>query len=299
MTLMKHALVVATVNRHETLTKLLDSLRELDPHPSELVISAPAESDIPPAAREPFPFPVVIALGARGSSAQRNKGVDALTTAPDTVAFLDDDSVPRRDFFARVERHFAEHPDSSAMTGRVVLEGTGRLPNLSDAEITEALERSLRDDAAQSPGPAEPHNQLYGCNMVFRLEDFNRFRFDERLPLYSWLEDTDLARALMKAGRRIYRDPAVVIAHRRDASGGRQSHVRFGYSFVSNWAHLHQKGHVDRRDLPGVVLVVGKNAVGSIWGPEREWRRLRLKGNLLALGDLLRGRVTPERILDL
>lgn len=296
---MKHALVVATVNRHETLTALLASLRELDPHPCELVIAAPTEADIPPAAREDFPFPVTLALGARGSSAQRNLGVERLTTAPDTVTFLDDDSVPRRDFFAQVDRHFAEHPETSALTGRVVLEGTGQLPNLTDEEIREALERSLAEDAVSRPAPPERHSQLYGCNMVFRVRDFLKFRFDERLPLYSWLEDTDLARALIKSGHVVVRDPAVVIAHRRDASGGRQSHVRFGYSFVSNWEHLRRKGHVDRRDLPGVVLVVGKNAVGSLWGPERQWRRLRLKGNLLALGDILRGRVTPERILTL
>ena len=44
---------------------------------------------------------------------------------------------------------------------------------------------------------------------------------------------------------------------------------------------------------------VAKNVVLSISGPEADWRRDRLNGNILALSDALRMRIRPERVLDL
>ena len=41
-----------------------------------------------------------------------------------------------------------------------------------------------------------------------------------------------------------------------------------------------------------------KNAALSLGGPEAAWRRERLRGNALAALDVLRGRFTPERILQ-
>jgi hypothetical protein len=44
---------------------------------------------------------------------------------------------------------------------------------------------------------------------------------------------------------------------------------------------------------------VGKNALRAVRGPEAKWRRERLRGNLLALRDVVRRHFTPERILEL
>jgi hypothetical protein len=42
-----------------------------------------------------------------------------------------------------------------------------------------------------------------------------------------------------------------------------------------------------------------KNAVLSVAGPSTSWRRERLRGNATAVRDVVRGRITPERIVDL
>jgi hypothetical protein len=45
---------------------------------------------------------------------------------------------------------------------------------------------------------------------------------------------------------------------------------------------------------------VAKNVLYSLIGRSSgPWRRERLRGNAMAAADALRGRITPERILDL
>jgi hypothetical protein len=44
---------------------------------------------------------------------------------------------------------------------------------------------------------------------------------------------------------------------------------------------------------------VAKNIALSTVGPATPWRRQRLRGNTTAALDVLRGRITPERIVDL
>lgn len=292
---MKQAFVIATVGRRGLVETLLEHLSGLSPLPDEVVLSAPTEGDLPEPGG-PYPFVVTRVLGVRGASAQRNAGVAGLTSDAEIVAFIDDDSVPREDFLRATAHHFARHADSVAVTGRVVLEGQEGQPPLSEEQISAALADSLSHDARNSPGPAIPHDQLYGCNMIFRRAYFERFLFDERLPLYSWLEDTDLARRLLNAGLHVYKDESIVIVHRRDSSGGRTAHLRFGYSSVANWEYLRRKGSVTWADAPGVAKMMAKNIVCSVNGPNKIDRRHRLRGNLLALSDIARGRITPERI---
>ena len=44
---------------------------------------------------------------------------------------------------------------------------------------------------------------------------------------------------------------------------------------------------------------LAKNVVRSVAHEEKDWRRERLRGNVLAFADVARGRFTPERILDI
>lgn len=293
---MDNALVIATVNRWDTLVPLLRSLRTMDPLPSQLVLSGITDADIPDVAHEDFPFPVRPVTGARGLAAQRNFGVAHLVGHYDTVTFLDDDSMPRRDFFGAVEAHFTRFPDSWAVTGRLALEGQPRQPKLTEEQIATALEVSAVQDARDGVDDPVRTRQLYGCNMAFRREALERYPFDEALPLYSWLEDADIARRITADGHAVYRDPSIVSVHRRDASGGRTSHLRFGYSTVANWEYLRRKGSLSREDIPGLARMLAKNVVASVVGGEKAERRVRLRGNIMAAWDIARGRVTPGRI---
>ena len=77
------------------------------------------------------------------------------------------------------------------------------------------------------------------------------------------------------------------------------SGVKFGYSQVANPIYLMRKGTMSL--LFGGTRII-KNLIANmvrIWRPEAHVdRRGRLKGNGLALLDLMRGRLHPGRVLD-
>jgi GT2 family glycosyltransferase len=140
---------------------------------------------------------------------------------------------------------------------------------------------------------------LYGCNFAFRVSADPTIVFDSRLPLYSWLEDHDFARRLMRSGKLAKVDDCVIV-HRGASSGGRQAHRRLGYSQMMNPIYLWRKGSFPLWLAAWEIFrPTAMNVARSIGGSQAPWRRERLAANWMALGDALRGRVTPERILEL
>jgi GT2 family glycosyltransferase len=225
---------------------------------------------------------------------QRNSGIDALADV-DVVFFFDDDAVVRHDYLANALAFLEQHPDVLAITGRVLLDGvtTGEIDRPT---ATAALTAS---EGAPLSGAWRRTRQLYGCNFAYRIGSAPDVRFDDRLPLYSWLEDHDFARQLGRHGLLAEVDDCVIV-HRAAASGGRQQHTRLGYSQVANPLYLWRKGSfpawLAAREL---LRPVAKNLTHARPGPDSGWRRERLRGNLLALGDVARGRLTLERVRDL
>jgi hypothetical protein len=69
---------------------------------------------------------------------------------------------------------------------------------------------------------------------------------------------------------------------------------------MANAAYLARKGTVPLHHL---IKTASKNLISntvrSLWPEPYVDRRGRLQGNLLALADLARGRIAPERVLEL
>jgi hypothetical protein len=256
-----------------------------------LIVSVPDDASLPPAGSLSG---AVVVRGRRSSAAQRNAGLDA---APDAelVFFFDDDAVIRSDYLERGVDFFRAHPEVNGITGRVLLDGAGR-EEIPRAAAEKAIAESL---AAPVRHQFRPSKELYGCNFAFRPSGAGGERFDSRLPLYSWLEDYDFARRLMRHGALAKVDDCVIV-HRGAKSGGRFAHERLGYSQMMNPTYFYHGGSFSLLvALRETVFRLGKNVVRSVRGAERHWRRERLHGNLIALGDIARGRLTPERILEL
>jgi len=81
---------------------------------------------------------------------------------------------------------------------------------------------------------------------------------------------------------------------------GRTSGVKFGYSQIANPIYMTRKGTLSP---PRALCQMGRNLARNIarcLAPE-PWidRRGRLKGNMLALGDLALGCIDPRKILQL
>lgn len=285
--------MLASAGRPALLADALATVRAQRGLDFEIVVSVPDRESLPgdPALLEG----ATVVTGTRGLAAQRNAGLASLAPGTRVVAFFDDDSVLRDDWLVTAVDFLEQHPQVIGLTGRVLLDGavTGEI---SPERTQQALAASRREPWS---GRWRPWKELYGCNFAVRLDRMGDERFDERLPLYSWLEDHDMARRLMRRGVLAKVDDCVMV-HRAAASGGRQNHVRLGYSQVMNPLYLASKGsftwalaigHLTRR--------VAKNALLSAVGGSRSWRRERFRGNALAALDFGRGHVTPERIVDL
>ncbi len=136
--------------------------------------------------------------------------------------------------------------------------------------------------------------------MSFRLAPVREhgLLFDENLPLYGWQEDVDFSRQLAPYGKII--KTSLLQGVHLGTKRGRTSGVRLGYSQVANPIYLARKGTLARTQAVNRVF---RNLIANCFRsliPE-PWvdRRGRLKGNLIAVGDFINGRLAPKRILEL
>ncbi len=283
--------LVASCGRPAELGQLLDRLEKQTLAPKRVVLSVVEPDDLPPEAASR----ATVLMGAKGSCVQRNRGLDLLVSECDVLFICDDDYLPSRRALEGMVALFDAWPDIAGANGRLIADGINS-PGIGLEEATRLVE------AADAEAPTTPKilrdlDGLYGCNMAFRSSAIAAVRFDEALPLYGWQEDIDFSARLRPKGRIVASD-AFQGVH-RGVKAGRTSGVRFGYSQVANPAYLTLKGTMRPRKAVGIVCGnVAANLI-KVWRPE-PWvdRRGRVKGNWLAVADLLRRRIRPARILD-
>ncbi|WP_394886092.1 glycosyltransferase family 2 protein (plasmid) [Mesorhizobium sp. AaZ16] len=290
---MKLAVIIPTLGRSGQVARLLGYLGSQTRLPDEVILSAPDATHVQ--LPESSPFPVSLAFGPRGSSAQRNTALGPALGRFDIVTFFDDDFVPSADYLRQVEDAFAGNHDWAVVMGRVVRDGA------TNAGLTwEDAEAALRETKGRKfKGPeVVDHVGAYGCNMSFRCSMVGDLRFDERLVLYGWQEDIDFTSQMRSRGRVV-----CVTAIRGVHLGiktGRVSGVRFGYSQVANAVYLVRKGSVPASfAFPLMFRNIAANLGKSLRPEPYVDRRGRLRGNMLAILHVATGRIEPEYILKI
>lgn len=281
--------VIATTGRPEIVKRVVSRIgAQSRPADGVLVVGA-APDDIAGLAGTLANLETLIAP-RRGLCRQRNAALDHLDGRSDVVVFFDDDFVPADDFLEQLEALLLAEPDVAGATGVLVADGAQGQPLGFD----EAVHRL--DVAGERPAPeASDCLSLYGCNMAIRLSAAKGLRFDEKLPLYGWQEDVDFTHQLSWRGR-LVRTSQLTGVH-MGARSGKTSGKRLGYSQIANVVYLWRKGTM--RPWLGERLMfqnIVSNVVRSLWPEHDIDRRGRLAGNLLALRDLLKGTIDPERI---
>jgi hypothetical protein len=286
---MKIVVAIATTGRAEIVGACLERFRRLSRRPDRLLVVGASRDDAP---HPPGDAEFHVAR-ARGLPIQRNHALDLVAGEADVVAFVDDDYVPAPGFVDGVERLFSEHPDIVAASGHLIADGVNR----------KGLSFAQADAFAASYVPPRIRTMTdetgtYGCNMAFRLAAAPHLRFDENLPLYAWLEDTDFSARYARFGR-VVRTDYFAGVHLGVVSG-RTSGVRLGYSQIANPLYLVRKGTVAPRFA---LHLAARNLIANfVKSPRPEPgvdRFGRLRGNLIALLDALRGRADPRRVLEL
>lgn len=287
------AVGIATAGRPGILAQTIAEIRNQDRAPDRIVVCTPTREDAGPVIELKG---VTVVNGPRGLTLQRNAILDSLDDC-DAVVFFDDDFVPCVDYLREVEALLLAHPDIVMTTGHVIRDGIIG-PGLSFDEARAAI--AADPGAGPHPAGLRPVYNGYGCNMSVRLAPVrqHRLRFDESLGSYAWLEDVDFSRQIAPHG---------AIVHASSTRGvhlgvklGRQSGLRFGYSQIANPLYLVRKGSCSwRKALHQMSRNIAMNVARCAW-PEPYVDRLgRLRGNLLAALDLLRGQLEPSRILSL
>jgi glycosyltransferase involved in cell wall biosynthesis len=283
---------IPTVGRAPILRRTLAHLQN-QVRPADRVIVCGTNADDVEGAQTTTPGTTVL-LAEAGASRQRNAIITAAHDA-DVLVFFDDDFLPAAGYLAAVEDHMTAHERTVVATGSLLADGINGVGLSTD----EALGMLAHDE--QVPFDVRPTFAGYGCNMAIRLAPLRQhnFSFDERLPLYSWQEDVDLSRQMATCGDIVQLGKArgVHLGTKR----GRGSGLKLGYSQVANPLYLFSKrrGYPLGRAVSHIACNMGMNIIRSVRPEPYVDRRGRLRGNILALRDLVVGRMVPERILDL
>ncbi|MGE0409131.1 MAG: glycosyltransferase family 2 protein [Amphiplicatus sp.] len=286
---MRLAVIVPSLGRPQIVGQLMADLARQTRRPDLVLVPVVSREDGP--ARTPEELAIEVILSPKGACAQRNRGLDRGLADIDVVTFFDDDFVPAPDYLENLVALFAANPSLAGATGVVLADGA----TSAGVEHREA-QRIIASHARGAP-TTKPVHCLYGCNMSYRARFIRDMRFDERLPLYGWLEDVDFSTRAGRKGDLVWSDRLVGV--HLGVKAGKTSGVRFGYSQIVNPIYLFQKGTIPfGQTAANIMRNFAANHARALAPEPYVDRRGRVKGNWLAIGDLMRGRAAPERILD-
>ena len=291
----RFSVVIPTKGRLAPLRKTLESLREADPLPDEVLV---IDADEGSSARalvvelQDGQLPVHYVHTEPSLTMQRNVGIER--ASGDVVVFLDDDVSLPKDLFAKLARAYAAE-DVVGATGWVIEPHAQRLGGPRSI-----LRRLVLPWSRRQPGRftryGYPHYVVVadgpcdvefmpGCFMSARRKAAAEVRFDEHLGAYALAEDEDFSYRLSRLGRVVYL-PDVVVVHEK--LGFRSFDSRdLGRLVVNNRAYLFRKNFPQTptaRFQFGLLLamLVGHRLIN------REWRGALgvMEGTL----NLVRGR---------
>jgi Glycosyl transferase family 2 len=294
---MKTAIIVSSLGRPHTLHETVAALTRQTTSPCAIVVSlCDAKSMLEETARLPL---VCVTYGAKGLTKQRNKAVTELPAEAEYVLFLDDDVEPAANYLESMEGLFGAQPDITLASGSVCWADGPRLGRaVTRGEAVAAVaQHRCENKIVESNG-------AYGCNMFVRRCVLEGERFDERLPLESWLEDYDFSVRCARHGRVVW-NHGTCVAHLGVQRAQRERGFPVGYAQIANSHYLWRKGVIPSlaRLLGGFWLPALRVSLqGTVHGKppwnERFDYKGRLRGNVRALFDAACFRLKPERILD-
>lgn len=299
---MKIAVAIATLDRRPTLERTIIQLAQQSRRPDAIFIctpnDSPVEQHVAPGSLKTangIGIETTVLTSPRGSTFQRNAILSQIQDKFEIVTFIDDDFIPATNYLQLVERDFVANADWAIIMGHVPFDGARNAGYTFDEGLV--LLKTASSLAAKATAIID-HVGAYGCNMSIRLAVVGQTRFDERLPLYGWQEDIDFTSQLRKHGRIV--GPQYLVGVHLGTRAGRSSGVRLGFSQIVNPIYLMRKGTMPH--VFGLKLMsrnIAANLARSLRPEPHIDRRGRLRGNMLAFSQLLRGKVEPEHILKL
>jgi glycosyltransferase involved in cell wall biosynthesis len=151
------------------------------------------------------------------------------------VLYLDDDIVPIKDLVKYHLQVFAEHPEISAVGGRVMQKG---FPVKREVLQFDRYAISHGVFTASEPGFT---NAFPGGNCALKVADALKVGgFETRYYQNAFREESDMALKMVRAGMRIYYEPRAEILHLAAHYGGTRS---------KTYGHLYDTARFYRNEL--------------------------------------------------
>lgn len=291
---MKISVVICSYGRPTVLDDTVQSLLRQTLTPEEILIVTPAGGHVEERTlqRERVRF----VQSAKGLTIQRNTALDHLADT-DLIAFVDDDMELCPSYLAQMRRLFLEDSQVTVASGRMLADG-GRGTEVSRQNALTLCHEAEAHIDVVAPIMTRDLDYGYGCNMIVRASAARQNRFDERLSLYAWLEDSDFSYHCTRAGKPPVMNLSAQCVH-LGWRGGRISGMKMGYSQIMNPMYLWRKARVFT--LQHILIqywmrCLIANSLGVLCGRPEEERLDRLKGNVIAMWHLIKGRCDPMAI---
>jgi len=284
----RFAVVIATRDRPQHLSQLLDALDRQTDRDYEVVIvdqSGPPEPAIARRVEEDERLHL-IADGGKGLSRARNLGWRGV--GAEWVAYLDDDSVPSEDWAERLREELDAHAEADFVSGDVVASGAPSGDYVSVAEFR------VPEPCIVSGRWARPWRVGYGVFMAVRRDTIERLGgWDERLgpgvPEFPASDDMDFNYRLMRSGGTAYLSPRLRVAHSQWRTRDDLLELYDGYGRA--WGGFVTK-LLRTGDLAGAALLTAGRLKGigrRLVEGTRERSRLRLRLFAVELRAFVRG----------
>ena len=233
-----------------------------------------------------------------GLCVQRNAAIRAVRAGCDLMVFLDDDVELHPSYLEEMHGLFQADPGLVLATGLVLADGA-RVSGIARPDAERIIHDAYNTPHEASDDDVSPTWTTYGCNMAVRPSVTKHVQFDERLPLYAWLEDLDFAASCSRLGKVVKNDCAQVV--HLGTKSGRVSERRVGFSQIMNSYYIARKSNLtySKMLLAYWAKPFLSNLTMSLLPQKHMNRRERLVGNLKALVAVLQGRCAPEEVLQI
>ncbi len=215
---MKLTVLIPTWRRPQELAGCIDGLGRQSRKPDEVLVVARGEDTQTWSLLESRRSDALALCPVRVDSPGqvRSLNVGLARAEGEVVAIVDDDAVPRRDWLARIERHFAEQPMVGGVGGRDWVHHGELLHDGSTSTVGKIRWYGrVIGNHHLGVGDARQVDLLKGVNMAFRRDAVRGIRIAEALrgggaQVHS---DMDLCLAVKSAGWRLVYDPAIAVDH--------------------------------------------------------------------------------------
>jgi GT2 family glycosyltransferase len=274
------SIVISTKGRIAELRRCIISILKQTSIPYELVIVDAGEIPIP----EVFFKPFREALDIRYIHAQvgltdaRNMGV--LESKGELILFLDDDTELEPDYIEKLIDVFLSdyHHQIGGVSGKIIEQYNEPNPSLI-GKIRRTGRKIIgrlfflpveKDGCFQPAGfPTSPPFDtrdimqvqcLYGANMAFRREVLKKYKFDEALEGYCFMEDDDIAYRISREYINIYTPHARLrhfespVSRDRDFARKKMLVKNYHYLFRKNFPHSFSRTMVFWWSILGLII---------------------------------------------